>query len=103
MCAGAPGSLVGIGCLATDWRRCLFSDVKLGRVSLLGSALRLSFLTVAWNGVVGSTALVLSFLDDSQALAAFALNALLDTSASVVLIWRFRTEQRDPVAAHRTP
>ena len=76
----------------------MFSDVKLGRVSLLGSALRLSFLTVAWNGVVGSTALVLSFLDDSQALAAFALNALLDTSASVVLIWRFRTEQRDPVA-----
>jgi divalent metal cation (Fe/Co/Zn/Cd) transporter len=69
------------------------------RGDLLGSALRLSFLTVAWNGVVGSTALVLSFLDDSQALAAFALNALLDTSASVVLIWRFRREQRDPVAA----
>jgi divalent metal cation (Fe/Co/Zn/Cd) transporter len=77
----------------------LFSKVNLDRSALLGSALRLSFLTVAWNGVVGSTALVLSFLDDSQALAAFALNALLDTSASVVLIWRFRKEQRDPVAA----
>jgi divalent metal cation (Fe/Co/Zn/Cd) transporter len=77
----------------------LFSKVNPDRAALLGSALRLSFATVAWNGLVGTTALVLSFLDDSQALAAFALNALLDTSASVVLIWRFRKEQRDPVAA----
>jgi divalent metal cation (Fe/Co/Zn/Cd) transporter len=69
------------------------------RAALLVSAVWLSFLTVAWNGVVGGAALVLSFLDDSLALAAFALNALLDTSASVVLIWRFRKEQRDPVAA----
>ena len=69
------------------------------RAALLVSALWLSFLTIAWNGVVGGAALVLSFLDNSLALAAFALNALLDTSASVVLIWRFRKEQRDPVAA----
>ena len=69
------------------------------RTDLLLSALQLSFLTIAWNGLVGSTALVLSFLDHSLALAAFALNALLDSSASAVLIWRFRREQRDPVAA----
>ncbi len=35
----------------------------------------------------------------SLALAGFALNALLDSSASVVLVWRFRKERSDPVAA----
>jgi divalent metal cation (Fe/Co/Zn/Cd) transporter len=77
----------------------LHSNAVDQRGDLLVSALRLSFLTIAWNGFVGGTALVLSFLDDSLALAAFALNALLDSSASAVLIWRFRKEQRDPVAA----
>jgi divalent metal cation (Fe/Co/Zn/Cd) transporter len=77
----------------------LSSKIGDRRAALLVSALWLSFLTIAWNGVVGGAALVLSFLDDSLALAAFALNALLDTSASAVLIWRFRKEQRDPVAA----
>ena len=35
----------------------------------------------------------------SLALAGFALNALLDSSASVVLVWRFRKERTDLVAA----
>ena len=71
------------------------------RSELLTSALRLSFFTIAWNGVVGGLALVVSILDDSPALAGFALNALLDTSASVVLVWRFSRERSDPVAAER--
>jgi divalent metal cation (Fe/Co/Zn/Cd) transporter len=71
------------------------------RSELLTSALRLSFFTIAWNGVVGSLALVVSILDDSPALAGFALNALLDSSASIVLVWRFSRERRDPVAAER--
>ena len=71
------------------------------RPALLRSALRLSYFTIAWNSVVGVLALVVSFLDDSPALAGFALNALLDSSASVVLVWRFRREKRDPVAAER--
>jgi divalent metal cation (Fe/Co/Zn/Cd) transporter len=77
----------------------LLSNTVDRRAALVVSALQLSFLTIAWNGFVGGTALVLSFLDNSLALAAFALNALLDSSASAVLIWRFRKEQRDPVAA----
>jgi divalent metal cation (Fe/Co/Zn/Cd) transporter len=71
------------------------------RATLLVSALGLSFFTIAWNGVVGAAALVVSFIDGSLALAGFALSALLDSSASVVLVWRFRKEQRDPVAAER--
>lgn len=71
------------------------------RNALVDSALRLSFATIAWNGAVGAAALVVSVLDGSLALAGFALTALLDSSASVVLVWRFRTERHDPVAAER--
>jgi divalent metal cation (Fe/Co/Zn/Cd) transporter len=71
------------------------------RAKLLTSALRLSYFTIAWNGVVGAAALVVSVLDVSLALAGFGLNALLDSCASVVLVWRFRKEQRDPAAADR--
>lgn len=79
----------------------MFSTAVDRRAALLTSALQLSFLTIAWNGAVGGTALVLSFLDESLALAAFGLNALLDSLASTVLVWRFRKEQRDPLAAEQ--
>src|ERR687895_1949493 len=71
------------------------------RLSLLNSALRLSYFTIAWNGIGGAAALVAAILASSPALAAFALNALLDSAASVVLVWRFRTEKRNPPAAER--
>ncbi len=69
------------------------------RLVLVHSALRLSYFTVVWNGLVGISALVAAIVSGSTALAAFALNALLDSAASVVLIWRFHKERRDPVAA----
>jgi divalent metal cation (Fe/Co/Zn/Cd) transporter len=75
--------------------------MTLDRGVLLVSALRLSYFTIAWNGVVGALALVVSVIDDSPALAGFALNALLDSSASVVLVWRFSRERRDPAGAER--
>jgi divalent metal cation (Fe/Co/Zn/Cd) transporter len=67
--------------------------------SLLASALRVSYFTIVWNGVVGVAALLVGVTTGSLALAAFALNALLDSTASVVLVWRFRRERTDPVAA----
>ena len=75
--------------------------VESSRNTALVSALRLSYFTIAWNGVVGAAALFVSVLDGSLALAGFALNALLDSSASAVLVWRFRREQSDPAAAER--
>jgi divalent metal cation (Fe/Co/Zn/Cd) transporter len=63
------------------------------------TALRLSYFTIAWNGAIGACALVVGVTTGSLALAGFALNALLDSSASVVLVWRFRRERSDPVAA----
>ena len=71
------------------------------RAALVASALRLSYLTIGWSTVVGVTSLVVALVADSLALAGFALNALLDSSASVVLVWRFRHERHDPEVAER--
>lgn len=48
---------------------------------------------------MGVAALVVSAIDGSLALGGFALSALLDSSASAMLVWRFTKEQRDPTAA----
>jgi divalent metal cation (Fe/Co/Zn/Cd) transporter len=71
------------------------------RAGLVAAALRLSWLTIGWNGVVGTAALGTAVATNSLVLAGFALNALLDSSASVVLVWRFRRERVDPAAAER--
>jgi divalent metal cation (Fe/Co/Zn/Cd) transporter len=69
------------------------------RAALLESALRLSLVTIGWNGIVGLGALGTAFVAGSAALAGFALNAILDSSASLVLVWRFRRERTSPAAA----
>jgi divalent metal cation (Fe/Co/Zn/Cd) transporter len=71
------------------------------RASLLTSALRLSYFTIAWNGTFGTVALVVAGVTGSLVLAGFALNALLDSSASIVLAWRFVKERSAPEAAER--
>ena len=45
---------------------------------------------------MGVCALVLAIIAGSPATAGFGLNALLDSSASVVLVWRFHRERSDP-------
>jgi divalent metal cation (Fe/Co/Zn/Cd) transporter len=69
------------------------------RESLTSSALRLSYFTIGWSGAIGALALAVAATTGSLALAGFALNALLDSSASLVLVWRFRNERTDPDAA----
>jgi divalent metal cation (Fe/Co/Zn/Cd) transporter len=99
---GAPGSLVGNASTTRLEAQLLSESAPLSdteRRSLVGSALRLSYFTIVWNGVVGAIALVVGLTTGSLALASFALNALLDSSASVVLVWRFRKERSDPVGA----
>jgi divalent metal cation (Fe/Co/Zn/Cd) transporter len=71
------------------------------RLSLIAAALRLSYFTIAWNGAIGACGLIVAVVTGSLALAAFAGNALLDSSASVVLVWRFLSERSDPLAAER--
>jgi divalent metal cation (Fe/Co/Zn/Cd) transporter len=71
------------------------------RVSLIAAALRLSYFTIAWNGLIGAAGFVVALFTGSLALAGFALTALLDSSASAVLVWRFINERKDPLTAER--
>ena len=71
------------------------------RRHLVRTALRLSYLTIAWNFAAGASALVLALVAGSLSLGGFALSTLIDMGASVALVWRFMMEARDPAAAER--
>lgn len=71
------------------------------RPALLRRALYLSVLSIVINGVLGGTAVVVGLATDSLSLLGFGLDAAIDSIASVVLVWRFRTEVREPHRAER--
>lgn len=50
-------------------------------------------LTVAWNTTVGGGAVATAVATGSLALIGFGLNAVVDSSASAVLVWRFRAQE----------
>jgi divalent metal cation (Fe/Co/Zn/Cd) transporter len=60
----------------------------------LDSAIVASWLTVGWDVVAGTLAIVTAVATGSVALAAFGLDAAIDGAASVMLIRRFRAERR---------
>jgi divalent metal cation (Fe/Co/Zn/Cd) transporter len=62
-------------------------------------ALALSIASVAWSGVIGATAVVAALSSGALSLLGFGVTALIDAAASAVLIWRFRTEARNPLRA----
>ncbi len=63
---------------------------------------RLCALTVAWNVSVGSGAVLTALATGSLSLIGFGINAVVDSLASAVLIWRFRAERRGHAErAHR--
>jgi divalent metal cation (Fe/Co/Zn/Cd) transporter len=47
---------------------------------------------VSWNVVVGGAAIVTAVVSGSLALIGFGVNAVVDSSVSAILVWRFRTE-----------
>ncbi|HEX7582553.1 MAG TPA: cation transporter [Gaiellaceae bacterium] len=57
-------------------------------------ALRLSAFTVVWNTIVGGTAVATAISTGSLALIGFGINAVVDSSVSVLLVWRFHAEDR---------
>ena len=60
--------------------------------SALQRAARLCALTVSWNAIVGGLAVVTAVSTGSLSLIGFGINAVVDSSASIVLVWRFRAE-----------
>jgi divalent metal cation (Fe/Co/Zn/Cd) transporter len=58
----------------------------------LHRAARLCALTVAWNVIVGGASVATAVATGSLSLIGFGINAVVDSSASAVLVWRFRAE-----------
>jgi divalent metal cation (Fe/Co/Zn/Cd) transporter len=71
------------------------------RAALLRRALILSVLSIAINGIVGGTAVVVALTSSSLSLLGFGFDAAIDSLASVALVWRFMIEAREPHRAER--
>ena len=71
------------------------------RASDLRRALWLSALSIVWSGVVGSIAVYVALTSASLSLLGFGADAVIDAVASVVLVWRFMVETRQPHRADR--
>ncbi|MDP9243271.1 MAG: hypothetical protein M3O84_08875, partial [Actinomycetota bacterium] len=65
----------------------------------LRTAVLYSLASVGWGLLSGLSGVVVGIAGHSVALLAFGLGALLDASASAVLIRRFGLERRDPPRA----
>jgi divalent metal cation (Fe/Co/Zn/Cd) transporter len=71
------------------------------RVALVRTAVHVSWFSVVWSIVVGVAALISGVAAGSLALVGFGLDSVIDSSASVVLVWRFRVEGLRPHHAER--
>jgi divalent metal cation (Fe/Co/Zn/Cd) transporter len=71
------------------------------RSRLLRRALTLSVISIGLSGLLGGIAVVVGLATDSLSLLGFGLDSAIDSVASIVLVWRFRTEVREPHRAER--
>jgi divalent metal cation (Fe/Co/Zn/Cd) transporter len=71
------------------------------RATFLGRALWLSAFSIVWSGLAGSVATLVALTGGSLSLLGFGVDAVIDSLASIVLIWRFRAETRSPERAAR--
>jgi divalent metal cation (Fe/Co/Zn/Cd) transporter len=69
--------------------------------NLVTAAIRVSTASVAWSSTIGAISIAAGVSAHSVALIGFGLESLIDGTASVVLVWRFRVERSDPVRAER--
>lgn len=60
----------------------------------LRRAVELSLVSVGWNTIVGLAAVATAVASGSLSLIGFGINAVIDSSVSVLLIHRFRAEAR---------
>lgn len=66
------------------------------RSRLLRRALRLGWLTLAWNATEGAVAVAAASAAGSRALLGFGLDSGVESLSAAVLVWRLRAERRDP-------
>ena len=71
------------------------------RASNLRRAVWLSALSIVWSGTAGSIAIGAAVVSGSLSLLGFGADAVIDSLASIVLVWRFAVESRQPDRADR--
>jgi divalent metal cation (Fe/Co/Zn/Cd) transporter len=71
------------------------------RATDLRHALRLSVFSIVWSGVAGSIAVYAALVSGSLSLLGFGADAVIDSVASIVLVWRFSVEASQPHRAER--
>src|SRR4051812_12060394 len=74
---------------------------RMKRGELIRRALLLSILSVVLGGVLGAAAIVVGILSGRLSLLGFGFDAAIDSVASIVLVWRFLIEDRQPSHADR--
>jgi divalent metal cation (Fe/Co/Zn/Cd) transporter len=71
------------------------------RAPNLRLAVGLSALSIVWSGIAGSIAIYAAVASGSLSLLGFGADAVIDSVASMVLVWRFLVESRQPHRADR--
>ena len=66
------------------------------RARNLELALRISVLSIVISAIVGTAATAVGVATGALSLLGFGLDAAIDSVASIALVWRFRTERREP-------
>ncbi len=64
-------------------------------------ALRLEYVTIAWNIVEGVVAIAAGIAAGSIALVAFGFDSSIEVAAASVVVWQFRSEERGGVDDRR--
>jgi divalent metal cation (Fe/Co/Zn/Cd) transporter len=77
-----------------SWHSFTLRSMSEPTVPLLRQAARLCGATVAWNLAVGGAAVATALVTSSLSLIGFGINAVVDSSVSSLLVWRFRSEER---------
>ena len=71
-----------------------FTRLKTSSATIVRSARKLEFFTLAWNLVEAAVAIGSGAIADSAALIAFGIDSLIESSSSVVLLWRLHGSDR---------
>jgi divalent metal cation (Fe/Co/Zn/Cd) transporter len=61
----------------------------------------LSVFSIVWSGIAGSIAVYAASVSGSLSLVGFGVDAVIDSAASLTLVWRFLVESREPDRAAR--
>jgi divalent metal cation (Fe/Co/Zn/Cd) transporter len=71
------------------------------RREAVGHALRLEYLTVAWNVLEGAIAVAAALLSGSPAILGFGIDSFVECASALVMTWRLRAERDGSLSMQR--